>query len=412
MIGRQTIIILTVLCGMASASCTKRADRTVQALYEQGRMLREQGEPVQAMEVFLRAAHSDTKDEKLIGRVYSNMANMCRLANDHETAFRVYALSAEHFAASGDTLAYAYALNNMAWEQAAMKHKDSASWLVRSAIFAYPLPPLTDKIIETRAAACFFMQEYDSVLCYTTSPANDYLLMLRAQAYSFLQKDDSAAYYARLLLPRTSNPFYLDDLYYILTHNDTAADKETVLALSAERADIQKQICERHGQLTQAVQVLRRDLDSGFHPMPLMAYVLLTFVALGLCVWTLMIRRKRNKLHWAQTKFEQERRNELIQAVRVLLDAPNLKQELCWDDFDALCRQTDKRFQGLATKLLLQHLTEQDIRICILVLLGLSHKETADMLNCSAKSIGKLKDLTARKLHTSGGHLRETLITL
>jgi DNA-binding CsgD family transcriptional regulator len=54
-------------------------------------------------------------------------------------------------------------------------------------------------------------------------------------------------------------------------------------------------------------------------------------------------------------------------------------------------------------------LNEQDIRMCILVLIGLSHKETAEMLNCSPKSIGKLKDLTARKLGVSGGQLQDKL---
>jgi DNA-binding NarL/FixJ family response regulator len=54
-------------------------------------------------------------------------------------------------------------------------------------------------------------------------------------------------------------------------------------------------------------------------------------------------------------------------------------------------------------------LNEQDIRLCVLVLLGLSHKEIADMLNCSHKSIGKFKDLTAKKLGISGGQLQEIL---
>jgi len=54
-------------------------------------------------------------------------------------------------------------------------------------------------------------------------------------------------------------------------------------------------------------------------------------------------------------------------------------------------------------------LNEQDIRICILVLIGLSHKEIAEMLNCSPKSIGKLKDVTARKLGVSGGQLQTKL---
>ena len=165
------------------ASCTQRANDHARTYYEQGRALREKGEITQAMQAFIKAAQSGTKDEALLGRVYSNIANMCRQANEHSKAFYVYTLSAEHFAASGDTLAYAYALNNMAWEQAVMGHKDSALLYIDAAIQCYPASPLTEKVLESHAAACLFAQEYDSVLIYTAPPANDYLLMLRAQAY-------------------------------------------------------------------------------------------------------------------------------------------------------------------------------------------------------------------------------------
>ena len=55
---------------------------------------------------------------------------------------------------------------------------------------------------------------------------------------------------------------------------------------------------------------------------------------------------------------------------------------------------------------------EQDIRISILTLIGMSHKEIADLLNCSPKSIGKQKDLTARKIGVSGGSLQAKVINL
>lgn len=229
--------------------------------YQNGKALREEGKQEEAMQAFIEAAHSGTEDEALLGRVYSNMANMCRQANDHETAYEVYGMSAEHFRKTNDTLAYAYALNNMAWEQAVMGEKEEAYMLIDSAVRIYPYSPLIEKVIETKSAACLFRQEYDSVLYYTNGADNDYLLMLRAQAFSFLQIDDSAMLYAQQLLPRMTNLFYLDDLYYILTHNDTKADTETLRVLASERADVQNAIKERHGELTKAVQLLRQDLS-------------------------------------------------------------------------------------------------------------------------------------------------------
>ena len=402
----QYIFVLSFLCLMA-ASCT-HADKDALALYQQGRALREEGKQVEAMQASIEAAHSGTDDEALLGRVYSNMANMCRQANDHETAFEVYALSAEHFQKADDTLAFAYALNNMAWEQAAMGHKDSAMTLVDSAVHCHPRPPLTDKIIETKAAACLFRQEYDSVLVYTAPPANEYLLTLRAQAYSYLQMDDSATYYAQLLLPETTNLFAMDDLYYILTHNDSSADKEILRDLSSARADVQNAIKARHGELVKAVEILKQDLKAPKKTKP-WKIILLVVLGVGLLAWAALVSKKQHRLHIQKSQFEQTRRFELEQNIRHLQEAEDLRSELEWTDFQSFCAQIDKRFNAFAGKLQEQGLNEQDIRICVLVLIGLSHKQIAEMLNCSPKSIGKLKDLTAHKLGVSGGQLQDKL---
>lgn len=381
-------------------------------LYQNGKALREEGMQVEAMQAFIEAAHSGTEDEALLGRVYSNMANMCRQANDHETAYEVYKTSAVHFRKADDTLAYAYALNNMAWEQAVRGEKEQALRLVDSAL-SLPLSAISRqtlqaKVTETRAAACLFRQEYDSVLYYTNDAENDYLLMLRAQAYSYLQIDDSAMVYAKQLLPRVTNPFYLDDLYYILTHNDADADAETLRELSSERADVQNAIKERHGELTKAVQLLKRDPEPKEESVAWKA-ILWWVIGIGLLIWGAIVVYKQRKLRKEKSDFEQVRRKELAQNIRQLQEAKDVRQELGWNDFAALCLQVNKRFYGLAGTLKAQDLNEQDIRICVLVLIGMPHKEIAEMLNCSPKSIGKLKDLTARKLGVSGGQLQEKL---
>jgi len=407
-VSRLVNIGLGVLLCLVFAGCGQRADEEAQLCYEQGKALREQGEPAQAMQVFLRAAQCG-HDERLLGRVYSNMANMCRQAGEHGKAYRVYAVSAAHFAAAEDTLAYAYALNNMAWEQAVMGHKDSALALVDSAVHCYPRSPLTEKVTETRAAACFFREDYDSVLYYTAPPANDYLLMLRAQAYSYLQQDDSATYYAQLLLPRTTDPFYLDDLYYILAHNDTSASKEDVLLVTSERVDVQQIIEARHGKLTQAVLLMEMDERGSHGPWIMTAYLLAVLISIGLSVWAIIIHRRHTHLHHELTQQEALRQHERERNIRLLVEVPDIRKELPWDDYPALCRQIDKRFHGLADRLQAEGMNEQDVRLSLLVLLGMSHREMADILNCSPKSIGKLKDVTAHKLGVSGGQLQQKL---
>ena len=125
--------------------------------------------------------------------------------------------------------------------------------------------------------------------------------------------------------------------------------------------------------------------------------------------WLIFIAWQQHKLRTEKAKFEQTRIQELNANKQLLLESEDIRQELVWNDFDALCREINKHFFGLATKLQKIDLNEQDIRMCILVLIGLSHKEIAEMLNCSPKSIGKLKDLTAKKLGVSGGQLQTKL---
>lgn len=58
------------------------------------------------------------------------------------------------------------------------------------------------------------------------------------------------------------------------------------------------------------------------------------------------------------------------------------------------------------------HLTEQDVRFLVLVLLNLSAKEIADIMNLSQNSISNKKTRTAQKLGTIAADLRETIIGL
>ena len=66
----------------------------------------------------------------------------------------------------------------------------------------------------------------------------------------------------------------------------------------------------------------------------------------------------------------------------------------------------------LASKLKqLKVLNETEMRLCILVLLGMDRTQIADILPYASNSIGKLKDHTAKLLGTTGRNLRDFLLT-
>ena len=196
-------------------ACSSRPD--VEMYYQQGRELREADEPVAAMKAFIAATRVRSEEYVYKGRSYSNMATMCRIGERHELAYALYEQSAEQFLLSQDTLAYALALNNMAWEQAIMGQKAQALALVDSAVTICPDECLLNKVVETKAAAYLYTEQHDSLLQYTQQvPVESvYFDILRAQAYTFIAKYDSALYYAQRVVAQTDNPRYLDDAYYI-----------------------------------------------------------------------------------------------------------------------------------------------------------------------------------------------------
>lgn len=382
------------------AACSMHDTEYARQCYEEGRVLRQNGEVVQAMECFVTATRCYTDDYCLLGRVYSNMANMCRQAEQHALAYEVYTLSSEQFAKTGDSLAYAYALNNMAWEQAVQGHKDSALLLVDSALSVCPDSAVEKKVLESVSAACLYVDEYDSALFYTAHMNTLYGRMLRAQAFAFLNRCDSALWYAEKVIDETSNPRYLDDAYYILAHCDSTAEVDDILNITSARTDVQRELEQEKTQLAQAIVVMRQGLDKKRYSIKGLVILLCGLLATGVVIIVVIFLIGRSK------------ERELAKTCRILAHSNDLKNELHWDNYSEFCAICNERLFGLADKLQKRELSERDIRICVLVLLGLSYAQMADILYRAQNGIGKDKYLIAKKLGVTVKDLQTTLVSM
>ena len=390
------------------------------ASYFYGRCLRAAGHQSMAMQSFINATHAydfpaslftRQPDHTILGRVYSNMANMCRMAEEYDLAYHVYEHSADAFARASDSLAYAYALTNMAWDKVVLAEKEVALCLVDSAMRYCPSPAVHTKAMEIRAATCMFDRQYHSVLTYTAcDEATPFMRMLRAQAYSYLGIGDSATYYARQLVQQTNDLYYLNDLYYILTHDDTFASKEDIRSISSLRSDLQKSIELQHAELMLAVQLLVQDKKQHFPMKWVLSGILLLLLIVGVLVG-FSLRLYRHRVDFQR---EQARRIAIVEdTCRLLCEADDLRQALSWSDYDVMCGVVNHHFGLLAERLKQDYLlSERDIQLCVLVLLDLSRSRMAEMLFCSQNSIGKLKERTAAKLGTNAARLRVKLVEL
>lgn len=382
----KKLFYILCLCAVVSCARSHSSDDRARQFYEQGKQLREAGEPVAAMQAFITAEQSVRKDHALHGRIYSNMANMCRQAERHEMAYDIYTLSTEQFALAQDTLAVAYALNNMSWEQAVMGHKDTAFALIDSALAVYPSPLVQSKVKESRAAAHLYAGEYDSTLVYAREIADTlYAYMLMAQAYAFSGQCDSALLYAKRVAVQTTNPRYLDNTYYILTHCDSTAVWADVVALAEKRNDVQRDIEHYKSDMAQAVLLLQQSRNKPPFPWCKLLTALIVLAAASTVVYQWLRANKRRRIKRIATHLHQ-------------LKEP--KNEIPWN----LC--------DLPAKLHEHGLTERETRIATLVLLGFSYAQMADILNRAENGIGKDKYLIAKKLGVSVKDLQNTLFNI
>ncbi len=75
--------------------------------------------------------------------------------------------------------------------------------------------------------------------------------------------------------------------------------------------------------------------------------------------------------------------------------------------------EIDQYFYLFASKLQqVPSINERDVRLCVLILIDLSHAQIAQLMYVEENSVGKLKERAAKKLHTSRKNMRQTLLNV
>ena len=245
------------------------SDEFAHSCYHYGRLMRKKDNPAEAMQAFLNATHSRTRDYHILGRVYSNMGDICHLAGEFELAYDMYEKSGESFLKNGDSLLYYYDLNNMAFELAEQGKKDDTYNILNRIERECNQSEVQIKLLETKATACKKVHQYDSAIFYVRQIIKQNYceatgLLICAQAYSYLNIKDSATLYANMVLERSNQIDDICNALYILTNDDKTKNIENVRQIAADRSDVQKLMEIRQGKLSQATQLLKIDLNYEF----------------------------------------------------------------------------------------------------------------------------------------------------
>ena len=418
--------------------CTSLLRTYAHSCYHYGKLLRAKEHPAEAMQAFINATHSRTRDYHILGRVYSNMGSICHLAGEFQLSYDMYEKSADMFLQNGDTLAYYYGLNDMAYELAEQGNREETLALLnRISVDCNDNNALSwNNLI--KAELYKNLKQYDSALYYAnTLDYNTYYestkLIIRMQSYLMMSSQDSAVYYAKQVLSISTDLFDRNNALYVLTNEDESQEKSDIRRTASERSDIQRLLEIRQGKLSQAVQLLEQNLAKT--PDWQWLYTMIaTIIVIGSCL-LLYIHRKRNQHKLLSQQVDdltsrtiamQVKNEELSQSYSnnynqikedidhkcaLLQDSGKIKKTLAWKNYHTMCTIVDKQFYLLASKLQSkQLLNETEIRLCILTLLDCGYDQMAELLYRSPSSMGTLKIRVAKKLGTTSKNLRLYLI--
>ena len=412
-------------------------DDYAKACYYYGRLLRDRSCNADAMQCFLDAVHMRGIDHTLAARLYSNIANICRLEGDHRLAYDIYRLSAEQCRRAGNSVMYYYALNNMAVELSEQTLRDETLRLTGRIIRESTDPGVLAKVWETQANLYRRTAKYDSAVCCVNrlQAAGNHEptgYMIKAQAFSFMGQADSAVYYARIVNAMTDDIYCLDNMYYILTQQDSCADAEQLRKADSRRAALKTRLRKVQADLSRAVEILRSDIRHRGE-MRMLAAVVVLAILVTLVIFIYLRRKNRRLAEVAEhvgkinegvaeenrliaeerEKLRESRRRQFMSNCDALRRSANIRTEEWWKDYGRMCGLLNTQMFFLPNKLMQAGgLSEKEVRLCILIAAGFSYREVGDILALALNSIGQYKVRIAKKLGTTAKDLQDFLVEM
>ena len=376
--------------------------------FHYGRLLRKKEDPVGAMRTFINASHVHPRDHLILARVYSNMGSICNDAEDYQLSHDMYRLTARYYLRAGDTLKYYEATQLQALALGNQGLTEEAVCLLEKIKNSCANTRMQQELLSTKSLVYLHIHQYDSAIYYMK--AN--MLFGKTDSAEIKSISDTFAFLESLQVEQAN------------AQNGKAAtgDWNALMNLIAGQFKMTNIASDASKELSvQAVQLLRNDI----HRQKTFAWIygiLITLLFAGIIiVWYYNHQANRHallsqKISDAELEYSDLQNNKKAQleaTCEVLRDSDTLEKDLCWRNYGKMCEKADELFYLFASKLKQkQVLNESEVRLCVLILIGLSHDQIAVTLPYARNSVGKLKDQTAKKLGTIGRNLHDFLLDL
>ena len=371
-----------------------------------------------AADYYIEADRLQTTDLVLRGRINSCMGFLCKQDSCFTEALEFYLRSSCAFKESGNEWYYAHNLLNVAEQHVCLCEYAKADSVLQIA-GSYDIDSAYHaRMVDVKALALYNQQIYDSALVMLLS-IKDYPRNIEARCYSYmktmhcyesLNQLDNAIIYAEYIISNSKNPAYRSNAYFFLIEAEKVnQDMQRVVNYSHLREDENRNIRTPNESCAQATMKFKAYLNDIDYTNLIISIVAALFVVLSIGIW-LVYKCYRGVLQ-KHAKEKQDRRDLLVR--RIYDHSIYFMSNKVWQDYKKLREFANSHFDNMFYRLEdAYHLSEQEMKICLMVLLEYSNKQMAEILFVQPNTISKAKSKIAKQLNTSSTELRASLLDI
>ena len=371
-----------------------------------------------AADYYIEADRLQTTDLVLRGRINSCMGFICKQDSCFVEALEFYERACDAHQKSDNIWYYTHNLLNVAEQYVNLgKYNKADSVLLLASNYDVDSAYYAD-IVDIKALALYNQQLYDSALVCLLSIKDVYRPLearccsywLISRCYNRTKKIVEAVPYADYIVTNSCNAVYRSNAYYILTlFARTNNNVDLLVKFSNNREDEDRRQRHFSESYAQASDKLNRYLENPYPHRGLYTIIVCSVLVLILFSWIIYVLIKRHRCVLVKRDKENQDRRDLF--ARRIYD--HSVYFTSWQDYKKLRELANSHFNNMCYQLEdTYHLSEQEIKICLMLLLEYTNKQMAEILLVQPNTISKAKNKIAKQLNTSSAELRTSLLDI
>ena len=371
-----------------------------------------------AADFYIQADRMKTKDWVLRGRINSCMGFICKQDSSFAEALEFYERANNAFEKTGDKRRVANGLVSIAEQYVNLKDYSKADSVLNIAAGYDIDSAYYARVVDVRALALFNQQLYDSALVYLLSIEN-YPRNIEARCYSYLHTMRiyeitnhlfKTNKYAEYIIAHSTNSNHRSNAYYyLMVLGDKNNDISRLSIYSHAREDENRIVRQYAESYAQASDKLKIYLENPYPHRRLYIIIVCSALVVILLFGIIYGLIKRHRCVLVKRDKEKQDRCDLL--ARRIYD--HSVYFTSWQDYKKLRELANSHFNNMFYRLEdTYHLSEQELKICLMILLEYTNKQMAEILFVQPNTISKAKNKIAKQLNTSSAQLRASLIDI